>query len=71
MSEEEFCRNFEVLIEKKTGKLYERSDLIMPFFKDSLKIFVEMTLSIIVAHFLATRVGLFIKAIVPNSSSES
>ena len=42
----------------------------MPFFKDSLKIFVVMTLSIIVADFLATRVGLFIKAIAPHSNSE-
>ena len=70
LSGEEFCGNFEVLIEKKIGKWSERSDLIMPFFKDSLKIFVVMTLSIIVADFLATRVGLFIKAIAPHSNSE-
>ena len=42
----------------------------MPFFKDSLKIFLVMTLSIIVADFLATQVGLFIKAIAPHSNSE-
>ena len=42
----------------------------MPFFKDSLKIFVMMTLSIIVAYFLATRVGLFIKTFAPHSSSK-
>ena len=42
----------------------------MPFFKDSLKIFVMMTLSIIVADFLATQVGLFIKAIAPYSNIE-
>ena len=42
----------------------------MPFFKDSSKIFVVMTLSIIVADFLGTRVGLFIKAIALYSNSE-
>ena len=42
----------------------------MPVFKDSLKIFVVMTLSIIIADFLATRVGLFIKAIAPHSNNE-
>ena len=42
----------------------------MPFVKDSLKISVVMALSIIVADFLATRVGLFIKAIAPHSNSE-
>ena len=44
--------------------------MIVPFFKDSLKIFVVMTLSLIVADFLATRAGLFIKAIAPHSNSE-
>ena len=42
----------------------------MPFFKDSWKAFVVMTLTIIVADFLANRVGLFIKAIAPYSNSE-
>ena len=55
-----------MLIERKIGKWSERSNLIMPFFKDSLKIFVVMTLSIISAGFLATRVGLFIEAIAPH-----
>ena len=70
LSGEQFCGSFEVLIEKKIGKWSERSDLIMPFFKDSLKIFVVMTLSIIVADFLATRVSFFIKAIARHSNSE-
>ena len=42
----------------------------MPFIKDSSQIFVVMILSIIVAHFLASQVGLFIKAIAPHSNSE-
>ena len=70
LSGEEFCGNFEVLIEKIVGKWSERSELIMPFFKDSLTVFVVMTLSIMVADFLATRVGLFIKAIAPHPNSE-
>ena len=70
LSGEELCVNFEGLIEKKIGKWSERSDLIMPFFKGSLKIFVVMTLSIVVADFLATRVGSFIKAVAPHSNSE-
>ena len=56
LSGEEFCGNFEVLIEKKIGKRSERSDFILSFSKDSSKIFVVMTLSITVADFLATRV---------------
>ena len=59
-----------MLIEKKIGKWSERSDFIVPFFKDSSKIFVVMTLSIIVADFLATRVILLIKSIAPYSNSE-
>ena len=59
-----------MLLEKKIGKLFERSDLIMSFFKDSFGIFVVMTLSIVVADLLAPRVGLFIKAIAPHSNSE-
>ena len=59
-----------MLIEKKLGKLFERSVLIMSFFKDSFGIFVVMTLSIVVADFLATRVGSFIKAVAPHSNSE-
>ena len=70
MSGEEFCGDFEMLIEKKIGKCSERSDFIMPFFKDSSKIFMVMTLSIIVADYLTTRVGLFIKAIASYSNSE-
>ena len=42
----------------------------MPVFKDSSKIFVVMTLSIMVADVLATRVGLFIKTSAPYSNSE-
>ena len=42
----------------------------MPFFKDSTQIFAAMTLSTIVADFLATRVGLFIKTIAPYSNGE-
>ena len=42
----------------------------MPVFKDSSKIFVVMTLSIMVADVLATRVGLFIKASAPYSNIE-
>ena len=61
--------HFKVLIEKKIGRWSERSDFIMPFLKDSSKIFVVMT-SIIVANFLATRVSLFIKAIAPYSNGE-
>ena len=38
---------------------------MMSFFKDSSKISVVMLLSIIVVDFLATRDGLFIKAIAP------
>ena len=70
MSGERFCGDFEVLIEKEIRKGPERSDFIMSFFKNSSKIFVVMTLSIIVADFLATRVGLFIKAITPYSKNE-
>ena len=55
---------------KKISKCSERLDFVMSFFKDSFwKIFVVMTLSIIVADFFATRVGLFIKAIAPYSNS--
>ena len=54
---------------KKIGKCSERLDFVMSFFKDSSsKIFVVMTLSIIVADFFATRVGLFVKAIAPYSN---
>ena len=42
----------------------------MPFFKDSLKIFLVMTLSIIVADLMTTWVALFIKAIAQHSNSE-
>ena len=35
----------------------------MPLFKDSLEIFVVVTLSIIVADFMAAQVGLFVKGI--------
>ena len=55
------CSNFEVLIGKKISKWS---------FKGSSKIFVMMTLSIIAADFLATQVGLFIKAIAPYSNIE-
>ena len=41
------------------GKWSERSDFIMPLFKDSTKIFMVMTLSIVAADLLATQVGLF------------
>ena len=42
----------------------------MSFFKDSSsKVFVVITLSIIVADFFATQVGLFINAIAPYSNS--
>ena len=61
LSGEELCGDFEVLIEKKIGKWSERSDFVIPSFKDSSKIFVVMTLLIILADFLATRVGLFTK----------
>ena len=70
LSGEEFCGDFEVLIENKISYWSERSDFIMLFFKDPSKIFVVMILSIIVADFLATPVGLFIKAIAPYSNSE-
>ena len=56
------CGNFEALTEKKIGK---NLDVII---KDSSKVFVVETLSIIVAGFLAILVGLFI--IVPYSKSE-
>ena len=70
-SGEEFCGDFKVLTESKMGKWCESSDfIIMPFFKDSLKIFLMMTLSIIVADILTTQVGLFIKTIRPYSKSE-
>ena len=61
LSGEELCGDLEVPIEKKLGTWSERSDFIMPFFKDSSKVFVVMTLSFIVADILSTRVGLFIK----------
>ena len=70
LSGEEFCGDFEVLIENKISYWSERSDFIMLFFKDPSKIFVVMILSIIVADFLATPVGLFIKATAPYSNSE-
>ena len=70
LSGEEFCDDFEVLIENKISYWSERSDFIMLFFKDPSKIFVVMILSIIVADFLATPVGLFIKATAPYSNSE-
>ena len=38
---------------QKMGKWSERPDFIMQFFKDSSKIFVVMTLSIIVVDLLA------------------
>ena len=41
-------------MEKEMGKWSERLDFIIPYFKDSLKIFVVMILSIVVADFLAT-----------------
>ena len=70
-SGEEFCGDFKVLTESKMGKWSESSDfIIMPFFKDSLKIFLMMTLSIIVADFLTTQAGLLIKTIRPYSKSE-
>ena len=70
LNREKFCGNFKVLIEKKISKWSKRFDFIMPLFIDSSKIFVVMTLSVIVADFLATRVSLFIKAIAPYSNSE-
>ena len=42
----------------------------MPFFKDLWKIFAMVTLSIILADFLPTLAGLFVKAIEPYSNSE-
>ena len=42
----------------------------MLVFKNSSKIFEVMILSVIVADFLAMRVGLFVKAIAPYSNGE-
>ena len=66
----EFCDNFKVLMEKEMGKWSERLDFIIPYFKDSMKIFVVMILSIVVADFLATQVHLFVEATAQYSNSE-
>ena len=54
---------------KKVNGLRDRI-LLYLFFKDLLKIFVVMTLPIVLTDFLATRVNLFIKAIAPYFNSE-
>ena len=54
----------------KKGKRSERLDFIVPFFKDLSKIFVVMTLPIILTDFLATRVNLVSKAIALYFNSE-